>query len=380
MADHPLLLFCPFPTVQTDGSLVDGTMLKQSVRCKIKCDDRTCRAFPAPEKDLIPQFYTCDSGYSVVVVRVGDFVIRVNGVVEVSSNNSPASFKKQNKQRKIKATHLSTWIIAFKEAQTSFNNAVDEKAQDAVHALHDIKSLIGSILKTSEQFISEQEGESISEKIDRSPELIQTIYHSCEVLESLLQITDILTNPAVVKFGEPRPVPVHRVLLKLVKIHRNRAELVGNKIALKGESHNSVRLYNSFILIPHIMIDNAIKHSDPHSEIHIVIRDWADGSVSVKFSSFGRLVPENEHSRIFERGVRGSNAKRKGSGLGLYIAQIVAKANGFTISYKINRRGILDQQKGYNQFMFIIPKDGASKPSSRMPKVTRGVSKRSVHG
>ena len=380
MTDHPLLLFCPFPTVQTDGSLVDGTMLKQSVRCRMKCDDRTCSVFPAPEKESSPQFYTCDSGYSVVVVRVGDVVIRVNGVVEVSSNKSAASFKKQNKQRKIKATHLSTWISAFKEAQTSFNNAVDKKAQDAVHALHDIKSLIGSILKTSEQFISEQEGESISEKIDNSPELIQTIYHSCEILESLLQITDILTNPAVVQFGNPRPVRVHRALLKLLRIQENRAEIGGKKMALKGESHSSVRLYNSFILIPHIMIDNAIKHSDPRSEIRITIRDWADGSVSVKFSSFGRLVPENEQLRIFERGVRGSNARREGSGLGLYIAQIVAKANGFTISYKANTRGILGQQRGDNQFTFTIPKHGACKSSSEMPRVTRSVSKRSVYG
>ncbi len=351
--DNPLFLFCPFPTVHSDGTLCNGLLLKQSTVCAKKCAAHVCKHFLSGKEESVPKFYTCPSGYSVAVVRIGDSIIRINGVIETSSNSSKARFKKQNKDRKFKSPELEAWISAFKSVQPEYNTAIESKAKDAVHALHDIKSLIGSIMKTSEEWITEQVGYSIDEQIENSPEPLRKIYQSCRLLESLLLTTDILVNPKVAKFGKSRLISINNVLFLLIKIHEDKAQSSGKTIYLKGYSSRSALLYGSFIVIPHILIDNAIKHSDPNTEIHIFSNDLDNGDIIVKISSFGRLIPQQEENEIFQRGVRGSNTNVRGSGLGLYIAQLVAKANGFNIHYKSTKVRTTDG-KGYNSFYFRI--------------------------
>lgn len=351
--DNPLALFCPYPTVDVDGTLHNGLVLAQSKFCSKKCVYRVCKYFLSGKEEGVPQFYTCPAGYSIAVIRIGDSIIRVNGIIETSSSTSNPHFKKRNKSRKAKVPELQAWISALKRVQPHYDSAVEAKAKDAVHALHDIKSLISSIMKTSEEWISEQHGSLIDEQLQHSPRHLRKIYQSCRVLESLLLITDILANPEVAKFGTPRLISIYNVIFLLIKIHEDKAQSGGKIIRLKGHSSSSARLYGSFIVVPHILIDNAIKHSDPKTEIHIFLRDLDNGDIIVDISSFGRLIPHQEENEIFKRGVRGSNTNVRGSGLGLYIAQLVAKANGFSICYKSKKGGTTDE-RGYNRFYFQI--------------------------
>ncbi len=376
--EDPLLVFCPYPTIHSDGSLMDGINVPQSKYCREKCRTYECLKFKPGDKEKTPVFYTCAKGFSVVVVKIEESLIRINGVIEVSTNKASKIFKKEQISRKLKPPELERWLNAFSAIRPEYERYVDEKAKEAVHALHDIKSLIGSVLTTAEQCISEQKGKTIDEKIEASPPHIQTIYHSCEILQSLLQITDILTNPAVAQYGTPWAFSVHGVILKLIKIHENKALLQNKKLTLRGHSINKVSLYNSFIIIPHILLDNAIKHSDRDTEIRVWMEDKDNGEIKIDFSSFGSLVPETERDFIFQRGVRGSNVRAKGSGLGLYIAQLVAKANGFEISYRAKPTGILGD-KGYNHFIFTVP---ASAPAHvyKPPVCTATLSTRSVYG
>lgn len=377
--EDPLLLFCPYPTVQPDGSLLDGLTVPQSNYCRQKCKTRECLQFGAGEKKGSPVFYTCVKGFSVVVVAVGESLIRINGVVEASTSMAPKGFKKEHRNRKLKPPELERWLRSFATVQPEYKKQVEARAEDAVHALHDIKSLIGSVLNTAEQYIFEQSGQTLEEKIEASPPHIRTIYHSCEILGSLIQITDILTNPAVAHFGTPFSISVHGVILKLVKIHESRALSQRKKLTLRGHSVNKVRLFSSFILIPHILIDNAIKHADRDTEIRIWLQDKENGEIKVDVSSFGQLVPEGEQDSIFLQGVRGSNAKAKGSGLGLYIAQLVAKANGFQMRYKAKPTGILGNNKGYSHFLLTVPVS-APKPAHQPVVSAVPLSNRSVYG
>lgn len=351
--DNPLLLFCPFPTIHSDGTLCDGISLSQDKYCCDKCSNKECRHFLPDTKVLTLRFYTCQHGYSVITTRVGKLTIRINGVIETGSNTAKASFKKKNKDRKIKSPVLHAWLKSFIKNISGYNDEVEIKAKDNIHALHDIKSLISSILDSSQKWIWEQDGISLDDKIENSPPPLRKIYEACELVVSLLQITDILINPEVAKFGTPSEISIHGKFFKLTKIHEEKAKKNRNKFRL-GRSNAIVPLYSSFILIPHILIDNAIKHSEPGSEIRIAFHDRTDGSVYVDFSSYGSLVPLNEQTIIFDRGIRGSNAKKAGSGLGLYIAKLVAEANGFKINYRGKKRGE-QGDKGINHFLFEVP-------------------------
>jgi hypothetical protein len=352
--DDPRLLFSPFPTIHSDGTLLDGLLMKQSGYCLGKCSGRECAIFPPPHMAFQPKLYTCQRGYTVVVASLNDMIVRINGVIEVSSNKAPAAFRRRNRDRKLKLPECEAWLSAMSKAQEGYRRAIDVKAKEAIHALHDIKSLIGSILRTSEEWVCEQTGASVDEQFENSPERLRRIYQSCRVLESLLLVTDILANPEVAKYGKPRRTSIHAVLYLLSKIHEDKAQSQRKSIRLVGRSTNSVRLYSSFIVVPHVLIDNAIKHSDPNELIRLSVHDHSDAKVSVDICSYGLLVPEGEEESIFSRGVRGSNAEAKGSGLGLYIAQTVAKANAFIIHYRPTNRGLLGQ-KGENHFLFTVP-------------------------
>jgi K+-sensing histidine kinase KdpD len=362
-----------------DGSMLGGINMPQSTYCKEKCRTYECLKFNSGEKECIPVFYTCAKGFSVAVVKIDESLIRINGVIEAITNTAPPKFKKEQKSRKLKLPELERWISAFSDVYSEYEKHVESKAKEAVHALHDIKSLIGSVLTTTEQYINEQDGKTIDEKIEASPTHIQTIYHSCEMLQSLLQITDILTNPAVAQFGTAWAISVYGVILKLIKIHENKALSQNKKIILRGRSINKVKLYSSFIIIPHILIDNAIKHADKDTDIRVWIQDKDNGEIKVDFSSFGQLVPEEERELIFQRGVRGSNVRAKGSGLGLYIAQLVAKANGFQVSYSAKPTGILGRSKGYNHFIFTVPVS-APKHTYKQSLGTATISSQSIYG
>ena len=78
-------------------------------------------------------------------------------------------------------------------------------------------------------------------------------------------------------------------------------------------------------------------------------------TIEVKVSSYGRVVPKDFWGKIFEKYVRGPGAaeiNQHGMGLGLYIAQEIAKAHGFKIYYEaISTDGV----SGQNNFYFQIP-------------------------
>jgi signal transduction histidine kinase len=153
-------------------------------------------------------------------------------------------------------------------------------------ALHDIKSIIGTILHTAENAISLQVGGSFDEKIESAPEYLRTIYHACRVLESLLQFTDIVANPESAFFGNAIRRRLHALLKLLVRVFEAKAAERDITILLRGSSYNQPLVLSSFIVIPVVLIDNAIKHSDNGSQVVVNVQDlnawWRTDRVQVE--------------------------------------------------------------------------------------------------
>lgn len=83
-------------------------------------------------------------------------------------------------------------------------------------------------------------------------------------------------------------------------------------------------------------LSNAIEYSPEGGEVFVSVERTDDvATFTVRDSGIG--VPKEEQSRIFERFYRATNAKRTkpdGTGLGLYIADMLAKKIGATISFE----------------------------------------------
>lgn len=348
---HPLLIQTPFPTIDAEGELHDGFLLQQEEFCRVQCEGRPCRDFHTAQGGIA--YHTCPHGFTVACANLNKIEIRVNGVVETTSNESPPIFKKKYKSRKLKAPQFEAWIDSLKQSRTAFENQVKAEAVDSIHALHDIKAIIATLLSTTEDWVFRHPGANTDQMLDSSPPELVTIYHSCRVLESLLRMTDIIANPSAASYGQKRGTTVYSVFHLLTKVFTAKADARKVQLELRGPSFNRPQLYGSFILVPLVLIDNAIKHSERGKSIHINVKDNGPAGVIGSVSSIGYLIPMAERHDIFTRGERGSNTEAGGSGLGLYVASTVAAANNFSIEYSAEPYpGSVNY--GYNIFTFKV--------------------------
>jgi len=82
-----------------------------------------------------------------------------------------------------------------------------------------------------------------------------------------------------------------------------------------------------------ILIDNAIKYSDPGAAVRVSVRA-ADGKARLQVTDSGRGIPPEALPHLFDRFYRADKARSRemgGSGLGLAIAKWIAEAHGGSI-------------------------------------------------
>lgn len=108
---------------------------------------------------------------------------------------------------------------------------------------------------------------------------------------------------------------------------------IQKNIAIKGSEDKLSRLL-------HILIDNGIKYSLPHSTLQVSLsrgRRYARLSVT----NFGSYIKDEDIPHLFERFYRGDKARSDGNGfgLGLAIAKNLASGMGGTISAE-NKDGV----------------------------------------
>lgn len=350
---HPLTLLCPYPTIESDTDLRDGFALEQAHFCTDKCKNRTCVTMEAPKDNEPLRYFTCPAGYSVITTKIHGEIIRINGVVETISNEGNPDFKKRNKAQKIKDVELRGWIKSINEIAPAFDAYAKETAINAIHGFHEIKALIGTVLTTTEKWVYSHPGESIEEKLSNASPQLATIYHSCRVLISLLQMTDIIANSEAATYGQPAPSSIHGIFFMLQKVFDERARSRKLHIRLEGKSFNRPAVYRSFLILPLVLVDNAVKYSDPGHDILISIDDGPQSSVSVQVHSYGKLIPIDQQKSVFQRGIRGSNTHMPGTGMGLHVARTVAEANDIRLRYE-SKPVSADLQYGWNNFAFDV--------------------------
>jgi len=126
---------------------------------------------------------------------------------------------------------------------------------------------------------------------------------------------------------------------------------------MTGASYHKPRLFNSFETIPLVLIDNAIKYFLPSRDVIVRVDDERNGDgCFVSVESHGPIIPTQYRDQVFARSFRTPLAKEtvsSGSGLGLYIANIVAKSHDFVIRYDAYpEQG--RSQEGANVFSFVV--------------------------
>jgi signal transduction histidine kinase len=226
---------------------------------------------------------------------------------------------------------------------------------EAIGGLHDIKTATSLVFRNAEAYMVQLPGETDDEKIENSPDPLKSLFKSISLLNTRLTMSSIVSNPESASFGRKRLAPIYRMFDKMCRLFEEIGAKKGIKIIMSGSSFNKVRCYDSFETLALVLIDNAVKYSLPGEPVTVKAMDSGSG-VEVSIESRGPVVPEGDREKIFERGIRTTSAKEMaqgGSGLGLFIAKIVAEAHNTKIAYQAKNTSAKNNI-GTNVFSFYI--------------------------
>lgn len=101
--------------------------------------------------------------------------------------------------------------------------------------------------------------------------------------------------------------------------------LKGRRVELQGTGTKVRARYDALAETVNILMDNAVTHGgSENSVVEVVQRD--DETVDIRVTDFGRGIPEDRRTEIFEWGRKG--AESPGEGIGLHLAQRLMTEDG----------------------------------------------------
>jgi signal transduction histidine kinase len=129
---------------------------------------------------------------------------------------------------------------------------------------------------------------------------------------------------------------VYPLVDKVCRSFKPRASERSIQISLAGQSHGTSLAPEHLILVPYVIIENAIKYAPDNSEVSVFVYE-TDAEIITTVESFGPRLTKVDAEHIFERGFRGSNARQKyvqGNGIGLFLAKKIIDSIGGEIKFE----------------------------------------------
>jgi signal transduction histidine kinase len=199
--------------------------------------------------------------------------------------------------------------------------------------------------------------ESPSNPEAAKPDLVRA-WKASELVSVHLDSADVLANPESSGGAGRRDAVIYQVVDKIVRIYHGLSAQKGITLRLNGQSHASASINpNTFHIIPSAFVDNAIKYSLQGQVVDVTVseRTTAQGnSIIVEVVSEGPSATAEEEAGLFRRQGRAKLALgiTEGSGLGLFIAKIVADQHATVLSAS-QRQG--PRERSNWRFKFEIP-------------------------
>jgi signal transduction histidine kinase len=224
---------------------------------------------------------------------------------------------------------------AKKGYEKDFLELLRPEIQTSFSYLHDYKQFITRVRQNINVVLESRYPDlPLDQKLSKALPSEKAIYHSAIVMEEKLQAAYLLLNPDRMLSQNGAVFRLHGLVIKYVRIYQSSFDEKGVRLRVVGESRSDVQ-GNSIAasVIPHTLIDNALKYSLRGSEVLIEFAETAD-AVELRVSSYGPEIRQEERTKIFEIFFRSKAAmqqEEEGAGFGLYLAQFAAKHLGTRI-------------------------------------------------
>jgi len=221
-------------------------------------------------------------------------------------------------------------LLAEQRARTAAEEALIARERFLSIASHELKTPVASLRLSAEALLHARAADRLDdERLTIGLERILTSSHRLGALvEELLDISRLTAGVLPI-----HPVPIDLVDLASEVIDRFVDTGVGDRIRLVADSPVVIEADPSRVdQVLTNLIDNALKYSEPPSEVEVTISERPD-VVEIAVADRGMGIDDVTASRMFEAFGRGDAVDHvAGLGLGLHIAQQVVDLHGGAIT------------------------------------------------
>jgi hypothetical protein len=353
--------FFPLPTIDRDGVLRDGSLKPANNVCE-NCTLRECTQNKFRTQD-VDDVLTCFQGLNFFVLKgsVADEVT-VPGFL-LKGRRYPGNYKMLLQTGyELTSEEVRRVTNAYRGLDAPIQNLIAEsEKRGASRVLHDLKHLVTALVRVVES--SEVERVTIrytqfsNADVEFMRGTIGAVYNILGAVKNQIEMSDYIIAPDASEFLQKREMDIYKLFEKNVHIYKVLAEYDEKNVEIAsktGYTYGSRVLSNNFVLLPAILLENAIKYSVTGSTIFVDLAERR-GKLSVEVNSFGTIVPEPQRPGIWELGnqyIDRNDTSKGGGGYGLFLARAICNATGFEIAYQAEyeetRRGI---PMGWNRFV-----------------------------
>jgi len=281
---------------------------------------------------------------SFYVTKVGDERALIFGV-RGERNDTPLNryTKDGLKGRSVTQAAIDAWSDGLAKLLLSVETNFRERQAEMLDPLHDPIRLAKQVNTIANRLVQiHSHGATLDQQIANASVELKTLVKASDLLSDAFDLLTIYFNPNAATFGRRGAISPHGLITKLISIFRiddGGVTRSSARIFMNGSCYRNIFVFESFKLIPFALLSNAVKYS-LQGNIEVVVDDRR-GHVEFAVTSVGPPIDDDEREKIFQRKGRGRWAERvvDGRGVGLYLAQIIARAHGTAISVSSVRTG-----------------------------------------
>jgi signal transduction histidine kinase len=224
-------------------------------------------------------------------------------------------------------------------------NGMLEQIELLVHGVRNVSNSIAHDLRTP---LAELRSRLEELALIRPPpeETFAEVDGAVADVDRVIRIFDALLRLAEIDAGLRRsgfvPLDISELAANAVEFYAPAAELKG--IDLGFRSDGPLKASGDPVLLAQALsnlIDNALKYAPENGTIEVAVRNRLDGTIEVAVSDNGPGIADPEKSKVMERFYRGDASRgTPGVGLGLSLAQAVAKLHGSALELSDRNPGL----------------------------------------
>ncbi len=344
------LNFLPISYVER-GERVAGLFHGWTDKCK-RCD-RQCEKLPRGRlstcsygvnfygltKDLtlfgfLAQVSNNHPGHSKAMRQNPECILRKTSLDQIVSRFREVTAKKEADEAEIKQQFIDKYK-SERMYERDLLELLKPEIKKSLAFLHDYKQFVSRVKQNINVIIETRyKSLTLDQKLAEATKQEAAIYWLSSMMSEKLSTAFLLLNPERLEWEERSTFRLHGLVLKYIRIYDADFQEKGVTLIQNGRSEGSITANSAaFSVIPHTLIDNALKYSMRNSRVIIDFRE-SPQNIEMSVTSWGPKIESDESKSIFEIFYRGRSAKiqeEEGVGFGLYLAQYVARDLGTEI-------------------------------------------------